>query len=336
MGLLSPVGCGALIGLDEYTTAEDSDLGYGGGDGSGGATSDSGGRSGGGGSPDNSGGTDGSGGNTGGSGGAPTPNSCVHDSDCGDGLSCTSDVCKDGVCENAITCTPSTDICERVECRASGCTTIDLNSRTNLVHATLGNGSFENITIETRGSSRWEWADDWLENSRQGNAGELQTQLTYGCTNTCTFANGGTRAYHLERLAWLGGLTSWQDSLRKIVELPSGAAKLRIRAHTNFQTNETTTSQVFDTYAVKLLSATRAELAVFKEGSNLDAKKTGIQWQVDGLDEELDVSGWAGDTVQIEFSSRNDAAKEIGSGVYTNATTDFGFDEILLQLTVCQ
>jgi hypothetical protein len=151
-------------------------------------------------------------------------------------------------------------------------------------------------------------------------------ELIYRCVaaDDCPGAVDYTFAYKGSQLAWLGGTYDDEGSLSQPVSLPTGAVSLRVRADTSFQT--VSPDLQTDTLDLELYDSNNStRLGLLASYSDEDASETSTEWTADFIDEEIDVSAWAGQAVRVRFSSKTD------SEYYT----DFFIDNVRVSVTVC-
>jgi hypothetical protein len=120
--------------------------------------------------------------------------------------------------------------------------------------------------------------------------------------------------------AWLGGYDAADDLLGQDVAIPAGATTLRLTGYRSVATQETGTYP-WDFARVELRSATGAVLETLLTYSNADAT-TG--WQAIQATAQ---SPHAGTTVRLALHATNDSISN---------PTDFFFDTLVLEATVCQ
>lgn len=291
--LLTPLSCGTLIGLDEFKSDEGNDGSSGGG------SNDTGGRTGNGGSQSSGGNGDGGTGDGGSlsSGGTPSDGGSSSGGTGGTGGG-----------------TP-------ISCGAGEEVLVIDSSATR-------NGSFEfpASTATKKNAAVWaEFAIDYEEGEDP-----VPSQLAYNCpceTVNWSGTEGQETADHPSAgswSTWLGGIADWDDWLSQELTLPTNVSTARVRMHTNIQSKETNTAPESDWLYVRLVDAESNELATFATRTNQDAQfEVGNQaWTNDGIDETIDVSTWAGQTVYFEIRSTNDYGR----------ATDFLLDDVRLTL----
>jgi hypothetical protein len=131
---------------------------------------------------------------------------------------------------------------------------------------------------------------------------------------------GGPYAHSGSNYASLGGVTKLVDSLTQTVTIPTGITSAQLSFWTNITTQETTSSNRYDYLRVKILDGQGHVLATPLTLSNLDASKDGNTNGTYFQPPVINLTSYAGRTIEIQFASTND---------YTMPTT-FLIDDVSL------
>ena len=119
------------------------------------------------------------------------------------------------------------------------------------------------------------------------------------------------------RHAWLGGFDSATDSIEQTVTIPAGTTSLVLRGRRATITNETTTTTVYDTSTVDLMTTTGTVIENAVTVTNLTASATYASWL------KTFATPHAGETVKVRLRSTTDVSQ----------TTNFFYDSLALEAT---
>ena len=126
------------------------------------------------------------------------------------------------------------------------------------------------------------------------------TTWTQTPAGTIIFSNASV-AHSGSNYAWLGGYDNGTDTLFQDVTIPSAASAARVQFYYQINTEETTSSTVYDQMTVTLVNpATGAVLTTLATFTNLNATNGWV------LSQAYDVSAFRGQTVRLRFVAVTD------------------------------
>jgi len=133
------------------------------------------------------------------------------------------------------------------------------------------------------------------------NGGFESGTTNWSATSGVISNDSGEAAHAGSYKAWLDGYgTATTDTVTQSVAIPSTAASATLSFWLHIDTDETTTSIVYDTLTVQLQNSSGGVLATLATYSNLN-KNTGYAQKT------FDVSAYKGQTVKIYFKGVEDS-----------------------------
>lgn len=242
----------------------------------------------------------------------PACTGCADDTDCDDGIACTTDTCNSSqVCVHTPDdgmCAASGDVCLPNQCvPGTGCMPVDVKQQVQL----LANGSLDS------GGSAW-------------------TQESTNGYDVIVVEDYAVAAHTPTRYAWLGGAWYELSELSQIVSLPEGTQSVEFSFYYQLSTDDPfgLLPDDYNTAGAAILSSDgQTLLALVLDLGNQDVTNAWTEVSVN-----LDATAWAGSDVQVYFW-----ATVYGEYYYYYDYTDYYFgntnfrvDTISLIADVCQ